>query len=66
MTVREKQLYDFLCDYIKQHGYSPTIKEMCNGLHTKSVSHVRMMLEHLRSEKKINYVAGATRTITIK
>lgn len=66
MTAREEQLYDYIKSYIKQRGYSPTMKEMSIGLHTKSISHIRMMLEHLKAEKKIDFVPGATRTITIK
>lgn len=66
MTIREKDLLNFLQEFYNEHGYSPTIKEICFGINTKSVSHVQLMLQKLKNENYISFVDGTTRTITIK
>lgn len=66
MTLREKETLIFLIDYREKHGFSPTIKEICAGINTKSTCHVKIMLEHLKRDGMIDYLEGQSRTITIK
>lgn len=66
MTAREKDVLEFCKNYFKSHGYSPTIKEICAGINTKSNMHVRIMLEHLKDENHIDFQKGMSRTIVIK
>lgn len=66
MTAREKDVLEFTKNFIKVHGYSPTVKEICNGVNTKSTAHVRYMLEHLKEENWIDFQKGMSRTIVIK
>lgn len=44
-----KRIYDFVVDYIKKHGYPPTVREIGEGVYLTSTSsvhsHLLQMLE---------------------
>ncbi len=48
------------------NGYSPSVREMMEGLNTKSVSHISQMLEELKDKNYIDYQRNASRTIVVK
>lgn len=66
MTEREKELVEFIRKFRKERGYSPTIKEIALGLHTKSTTHVRYMLLDLKDKGVLTYVENSPRTIVLK
>ena len=57
METRNKIL-EFIVSYIKQHGYSPTVREIGQGVNLKSTSSVHRHLQKLLSEGKIETDAG--------
>lgn len=59
MRKRNKrdEIYDFIVSYMKEHGYSPCVREICQGVGLKSTSSIH---EHL---KKM-YDAGMLETDT--
>lgn len=44
-----KRIYDFVVDYIQEHGYPPTVREIADGVYLASTSsvhsHLLQMLE---------------------
>lgn len=44
-----KRIYDFVVDYIQEHGYPPTVREIADGVYLTSTSsvhsHLLQMLE---------------------
>lgn len=64
MTTKQQELYDFIKKYIKNHGYSPTIREMCS-IFQKSTSTIHSMLQILKRKELISYEDHKSRTIKI-
>lgn len=46
-TKKQKQLYDFIVNFIKQHGFSPTFREIAAGLGYKSIATVAKHIDNL-------------------
>lgn len=40
MEDSRKRIYDYISEYISRCGYSPTVREICNGVNLKSTSTV--------------------------
>lgn len=66
MTEREKELLRYIILFKQTNGYSPSVREMMEGLNTKSVSHISQMLEELKDKNYIDYQRNASRTIVVK
>lgn len=60
--MRERVLR-FVGEFIQSHGYSPTYREIANGVGLRSTSTVLRHLEHLKSEGRVDYVPTAPRTV---
>jgi repressor LexA len=65
LTPAQKELYDWLVDYICQHQYSPSIRQMMQAMNLKSPAPVQSRLEHLRNKGYIAWTEGRARTIRI-
>lgn len=52
MKSRDR-VYDFIVDYMKEHLYAPSIREICEGTGLKSTSTVYQHLINLGLEDKI-------------
>jgi repressor LexA len=65
LTPAQKELYDWLFDYIHQHQYSPSIRQMMQAMNLKSPAPVQSRLEHLRRKGYIDWTEGRARTIRI-
>lgn len=50
LSKRRQQIYDYLCSYTKEHGYPPSIREICSFTTLKSTSTVSMHLDKLESD----------------
>lgn len=66
MTKNQKQLFDFICEYIGEKGYAPSFEEMARGLNLKSKSGIARMLKRLHERGKIDYVPFRARAIELK
>ncbi|MBI3559390.1 transcriptional repressor LexA [Candidatus Gottesmanbacteria bacterium] len=59
---RQRELLDFIQDFIKKHGYGPTLEEMCKGLGVNAVStiheHVTVMIKKGVLRRNPNNVRG--------
>lgn len=65
MTGREKELLEYIIEFKKVNGFSPSIREMQKGLNTNSFNHINVMLEKLKDEGFINYHPNKPRTIKV-
>jgi len=65
LTKKQKQILDFIKDYISENGISPTIEEIRKKLKLKAVSTIH---EHLNNLKKSGYLSkdNSPRSIVLK
>jgi repressor LexA len=61
----QKELYDWLVDYIRQHRHAPSIRQMMQAMGLKSPAPVQSRLEHLKNKGYINWQQGQARTLQI-
>ncbi len=62
---RQKQIVDFLSQYIQKNGYSPTLQEIANSLGVSSLATVHEHLQALQRKKVIKKFEGAVRGIEL-
>ena len=67
LTPRTQDLLDFIIKFKQTNGYSPTNKEMRQGINTKSRSHINQMLDDLEDKNyiKIKHRPRSTNIIKI-
>lgn len=63
LTLKEKEVYDFICNTLHRAGYSPTVRDIQNALGIKSTSTVHAYLDRLEVKGYISKTAGKSRTI---
>lgn len=64
ITTRE-MVYNFLVEFIKKNGYSPSIREICAGTYLSSTASVYNHLLTLEDEGKIKMKGNAARSIRL-
>lgn len=65
ISTREK-VFEFIVNYITQNGYSPSIKEICEGTNLSSKAGVFYQLNMLEFMGKIHVEKNKPRAIRIK
>lgn len=65
LTKPQKELHDWLVDYIKNHQHSPSIRQMMVAMKLRSPAPIQSRLERLRSKKYIDWIDGKARTLKI-
>ncbi|NJN76619.1 MAG: repressor LexA, partial [Synechococcaceae cyanobacterium RL_1_2] len=65
LTNAQKELYDWLVQYIEEHRYSPSIRQMMEAMNLRSPAPVQSRLERLKNKGYIDWTAGKARTIAI-
>ena len=63
--LTQDKIYDFIFRYIKDTGYSPTVREICMALDIKSTSTVSLHLKKLHERGLIDKKNGTCRSLTI-
>jgi repressor LexA len=66
LTPAQKELYDWLVDYIREHQHSPSIRQMMRAMKLKSPAPIQSRLEHLKNKGYIEWTEGQARTIRIR
>ena len=46
-TERETQIYQYIVDYMQEHMYAPTIREICKAVGLSSTASDAYYMEHL-------------------
>jgi repressor LexA len=65
LTEPQKELFDWLVEYIDEHQHAPSIRQMMAAMQLKSPAPVQSRLEHLRHKGYIDWIDGQARTIRI-
>lgn len=65
MTKRERDLLDFLKDFISRHGKSPTYAEMAEGLKLRSRGNTHRLIKSLESQGYVKVTPQSYRAIEI-
>ena len=65
MGNRAEEIYNYITYHIKEHGYPPTVREICAELSIRSTSTVHRYLKELVSEGRIEMAENQNRAITL-
>lgn len=65
LTEAQKELYEWLVEYIRLHQHSPSIRQMMQAMQLKSPAPVQSRLKHLHAKGYIEWSQGKARTIRI-
>lgn len=65
MTERQRVIFEFIKKYIEENRYSPTTREITQGVNLKSVSTVHEHLVKMRKNGYIDYIDSFPRTLSI-
>ena len=65
ITEKEKEILKYIIQFKSVNGYSPSVREISQGVNTKSLNHVYSALEDLRVKEYITFKEKKTRTINV-
>lgn len=65
LNKRQHEILEFLRDYIHQHGYAPSTKEIAGAFHYRSLGTVCEHLENIERKGYISRVYNQARGITL-
>jgi repressor LexA len=65
LTRRQKEILDFLNDYIQQHGYAPTIEEIGSHFSLRSLATVHKHLSNLQEKGLIRREWNRSRALEL-
>ncbi len=65
LTKRQKEIYDFILSQIKENGYAPSIKELCEYFGTTSLATMHKHLVNLAGKGLIKRQYNKSRSIEI-
>lgn len=64
LTARQRQVLNFLNSFLREKGYSPSLKEIARELKTSNLSTAQYFVEQLKEKGYLKKDAGKTRGIT--
>lgn len=65
MSISQKMVYEAITGFIKENGYSPTIRELCKITGKRSTATIHHHLKVLKEQGYIDYKVKSNRTIRI-
>ncbi len=65
LTPAQKELFDWLSDYIGTHHHSPSIRQMMNAMGLRSPAPIQSRLKHLQEKGWITWKEGQARTLQL-
>ena len=65
MTEKDYETYKFIIDYIKEHGYSPSYREIADGVGVRAVSTIVERIHKLEGMGKIKTNMDIPRTSSV-
>lgn len=65
LTTAQKELYDWLVDFIGDHHHSPSIRQMMQAMGLKSPAPIQSRLRHLQQKGWIKWQEGQARTLQL-
>lgn len=64
-TISNDEILLHIDQYIRENGYSPTVRELCMITGKSSTATIQSHLKKLKERKLITYKEGKSRTIRI-
>lgn len=65
ITDRQKQVLDFVCDYIDEHAYPPSIRDIQKHFRLKSTKGVKDHIDRLVEKGYLKRMDGAARALEV-
>jgi len=65
LTDRQREVYQWIRQHIETHGYSPSVRDIQDGLQIASPNGVMCHLHALRAKGLIDWQTGKARTIRL-
>ncbi len=65
LTTAQRELYDWLAEYIAQHRHSPSIRQMMEAMGLRSPAPIQSRLRHLQQKGWITWQEGQARTLQL-
>jgi repressor LexA len=65
LTKRQKEVLDFIADFIEDNGYSPSYEELANGLHLASLATVHKHVQALESRNYLHRLFNQSRSLEV-
>ena len=65
VTRRQKEVLDFIGDFVERHGYSPSFEEIARGLDLKSLATVHKHITNLQSKGALQRGHNRSRSIDV-
>ena len=65
LTRRQKELMDFLTEFISKNGYSPSYEEIANGLKLASLATVHKHIQALQAKNYLRRSFNHSRSLEI-
>ena len=65
LTRRQKQVYDFLAQFVEEHGYSPSFEEIGDGLGLSSLATVHKHVSNLEQKGLLKRDYNRSRSIDL-
>lgn len=62
---RQRQIVDYIAQYVQKNGYAPTLQEIANAINVSSLATVHEHLQALERKKVIKKFEGAVRGIEL-
>ena len=65
LTRRQKQVYDFISEFVDRHGYSPSFEEIAEGLGLSSLATVHKHITNLEQKELLRRDYNRSRSIDL-
>jgi repressor LexA len=65
LTKRQKEVLDFIADFVEQNGYSPSYEEMAHGLSLASLATVHKHIQALESRNYVRRMFNQSRSLEV-
>src|SRR5499427_11066134 len=65
LTRRQKEVYDFLAQFVEKHGYSPSFEEIGEGLGLSSLATVHKHISNLEEKGLLKRDYNRSRSIDL-
>jgi repressor LexA len=65
LTKRQKEVLDFIADFVEKHGYSPSYEELAQGLNLASLATVHKHIQALESRNYLRRGFNQSRSLEV-
>ncbi len=63
LTRRQREIYDFICEFVKRKGYSPSLEEIGAHFELASVATVHKHIQHLVEKRMLRKAWNRSRSL---